>query len=658
MRKKLLIAASLFAAACGVYASNITYNWSSVLKLNSNAYDTKPVSSIQSIKLNDDKDLFTMGQFPSQKGTDAASFLGRNDFRGQWYTGSSSNYNFILTKSDKDGKLKWGAYSCYGYFTIGSCSFAPTSDGGAVAAIKVKAQSDYGATSAAGDTVFAIVDGVNDTTVYLADKTQPYGYTHYHFFLVKFDGDGKISKCKAIPVDASPEEKASATYSAHTPDGFDAYNVIIDEDGNYNVVGRMRKDITLDETVVKAHNITGWNGDSQAENGNGFIFKFDPDFKYISHIITGGEITRDNFEKSAYHNGYFYIMGRFTAPASSTLSIGDKSITFSDALRGGFVTKISKDLKNVEYIKLMSTGNEGAFMPQGVSYDEYRDIVYYSGCAQKPITVTTANGDTILNTKNPTAKVHQSFVISADAKTGVFKTGWRPLGTDIEGTTANGTINSAYQVIPRADSIYVTGYKFGGYVYVASLDTNLQTGNIYQAITGGQFPTAFDAVDNDSTLYLAARGRQNDFNFIDGNSTQTYSWDGYKAYSGVLASFNYASMKKQYAVKYIVDGEVVKTDSVEAGTIFTAYTPDDIAGKIFSGWDSEIKTMPHNDIVLNGSFTDAPETAINESENEIVKTYYFTPAGIMTESPLNGVNIRVDVYSDGKSKARKIFNRE
>ncbi|MBQ3680668.1 MAG: hypothetical protein II927_04960, partial [Paludibacteraceae bacterium] len=78
MRKKLLIAASLFAAACGVCASNITYNWSSVLKLNSNAYDTKPVSSIQSIKLNDDKDLFTMGQFPSQKGTDAASFLGRN----------------------------------------------------------------------------------------------------------------------------------------------------------------------------------------------------------------------------------------------------------------------------------------------------------------------------------------------------------------------------------------------------------------------------------------------------------------------------------------------------------------------------------------------------------------------------------------------------
>jgi len=58
-----------------------------------------------------------------------------------------------------------------------------------------------------------------------------------------------------------------------------------------------------------------------------------------------------------------------------------------------------------------------------------------------------------------------------------------------------------------------------------------------------------------------------------------------------------------YQLTYVVDGEVVQTDSVEYGaTIIPAETPTK-EGHTFSGWSEIPQTMPANDVTVAGTFT-------------------------------------------------------
>ena len=58
-----------------------------------------------------------------------------------------------------------------------------------------------------------------------------------------------------------------------------------------------------------------------------------------------------------------------------------------------------------------------------------------------------------------------------------------------------------------------------------------------------------------------------------------------------------------YAVTYIVDGEVYKTDSVTYGTEIILIDEPTKEGHTFSGWSEIPSTMPAEDIVISGSFT-------------------------------------------------------
>ena len=58
-----------------------------------------------------------------------------------------------------------------------------------------------------------------------------------------------------------------------------------------------------------------------------------------------------------------------------------------------------------------------------------------------------------------------------------------------------------------------------------------------------------------------------------------------------------------YAVTYIVDGEVYKTDSVTYGTEIVLIDEPTKEGHTFSGWSNASATMPAEDITVSGSFT-------------------------------------------------------
>lgn len=58
-----------------------------------------------------------------------------------------------------------------------------------------------------------------------------------------------------------------------------------------------------------------------------------------------------------------------------------------------------------------------------------------------------------------------------------------------------------------------------------------------------------------------------------------------------------------HELRYKIDGEIYKTDSVAYGSTITAENTPVIVGYTFSGWDCVPETMPDHDVEISGSFT-------------------------------------------------------
>ena len=59
----------------------------------------------------------------------------------------------------------------------------------------------------------------------------------------------------------------------------------------------------------------------------------------------------------------------------------------------------------------------------------------------------------------------------------------------------------------------------------------------------------------------------------------------------------------KYLVTFILDGEIFKTDSVTYGTEITLPEIEEREGHTFSGWQNVPETMPANDMIIEGTFT-------------------------------------------------------
>ena len=72
--------------------------------------------------------------------------------------------------------------------------------------------------------------------------------------------------------------------------------------------------------------------------------------------------------------------------------------------------------------------------------------------------------------------------------------------------------------------------------------------------------------------------------------------------SGVSASCEVTVSPACYAITYLVDGEVFKTDSIARGASISVPEAPVKEGYIFSGWSEVPETMPAGDVTVNGSF--------------------------------------------------------
>lgn len=76
-----------------------------------------------------------------------------------------------------------------------------------------------------------------------------------------------------------------------------------------------------------------------------------------------------------------------------------------------------------------------------------------------------------------------------------------------------------------------------------------------------------------------------------------------------------------YLLTYMVDGEVVESNSVVYGTAITAIAEPTKEGHTFSGWSEIPKTMPANDVTVSGTFTVNKYTVTYVIDDEVLAMY-------------------------------------
>ena len=86
--------------------------------------------------------------------------------------------------------------------------------------------------------------------------------------------------------------------------------------------------------------------------------------------------------------------------------------------------------------------------------------------------------------------------------------------------------------------------------------------------------------------------------YIPSESLEDYNYEEPWINFGKIVSFS----QREYALTYMIDGEVYKTDSVDLGTPIVAEGIPIKEGYTFSGWSEIPENMPANDVIITGSF--------------------------------------------------------
>ena len=86
-----------------------------------------------------------------------------------------------------------------------------------------------------------------------------------------------------------------------------------------------------------------------------------------------------------------------------------------------------------------------------------------------------------------------------------------------------------------------------------------------------------------------------------------YTFDGWGKVADTVpahdVTYESSYSVNSYALTYIVDGEMVQTDSVAYGTEITLLDEPTKEGYTFSGWSETPETMPASDLTISGTFT-------------------------------------------------------
>lgn len=544
MRKIFFLAAALISLHA---AAQFQGDW--LTDLHSDASGNHSQSNWQSVDYYSDGDALVFGSYGSYAATDKGHLVDTT-FLGADYGGggnaSSYNSNMLLAKLDTDGQVVWALHSEAGEIELAGSVVTPTSDGGALLAIKFRHQQKV--TSGENAPLYTIVDATNTpTTLQMANP----GMKTYQPAIIRVNANGEITK--VLNLTASYAKSESMT--SNPTSVFKWAGIVEDAEGNVYVSGLQSLDLTIGTTTIAARQ-TSWNGDAQtySSNCNTFVIKLDSDLGYVKHIVGGGNLTFDSGNSLSYVDGNLYMVGLYQSEAVN-FTLGGQSLTLAEKQYGHYVAKLNTNLQAqyINNIPVIAHNGKQAVLPYHVSFSADNQYMYITTRVMGGVVVgndTLRAGGTMNN--GAVVRVNLS---DGSADKGVIR--------------QQSTINLSVATFEIGDSIYVINYGPMGTTVEMRYDKDFGSESVKTLATGGGMSTVVTAAAHDNQLLVGLRAKgSTNFTVMDSVINVTSSW------YAPLFTYSVQQPTEPVVPEVPVDGETAFLDAIQSATF--AMNGDDL----------------------------------------------------------------------------------
>lgn len=557
MKKELLcLSLSLFTFLGTAQEQN--FEWASMIDASSSS--TTPYD----IVVNADKDVFFFNQYgtATENDDEYVTFLGE-EAKGAPYSGTSSNSNILITKSNAAGEAAWSVHSEGGDISCSESAIVPTSDGGFFLVAKVR----HTNSNAAGDDVvlrLVSASGMETELTHTIDNSEwADGAYHWAYSgaMVKVDASGEIEWTKQMDMDVSAMPDAT-TYSYGTIDAVKFCGAEQDADGNFYIAGHLRKTMTFEDgNTVVPHNITGWDGASATNAGSSFIVKLDSNGNYLAQATTeapDGELTYDDVKAISMVNGVLYVAGNVSGgDDAKTMTWGNDLAIVPNDDASIYMAAFNTDLEAqwVNYYPV-GIGNNAA-----VGYTQQHGMTV----TEDKIYLTMGLDGSILNPDNQDEVLIQHNNALLAAAMIVCNTEDGTLDSAVLVSSAT-SVAGAFEAVVSEDEVFVFYYDWAASPKIAANTydkTTLELTNTYPVMTSTGMATVWTAAGVDDKILFAVRDNK-DMSFE--GTDLTFSPSGYE---GAIVTYSFTGQNFVQVSKgeSSDDGDV---DGVEQATNATS----------------------------------------------------------------------------------------
>ena len=491
--KHLPVLALVAAALCAqpaMAATDPQLLWGAVLRSN----DTVTASGTNTpavVKANANGEIFTFGTFSSHT-TNAYRYADYRhyDADGNLTTKATpagapketpgANNNLFLYKQDAQGNILWQVTGNWGDVAGAYSQIAPTADGGALLAAKVR----FTATSAfAGDTLLQLIDANGARH---ALKWEGSTQNAYQIVAAKVSAAGLVQWLK-------PLLRVSDAKSA---DAIRATGLEVDGSGCYYLGGRYSDTVTFSKADGSVQRLIPKN-----TGGDLLLVKLDPDGNLLWSVAPAGSIAAQGISSMTLHRSSLYIYGNIQGNGGAASTLLGHAIVPSALAYNAYSARIdvSGATPAARWATLLNArtqtnGKGGQVKVTNIDCDG--GSVLLSGSFTGFI--DRADGSTILANDLATgdaATQLKAFIIRQDPYTGEV------LG-QVKDDSAG--ISETYAVALRGSKVHAYGYTLLGsaWAWYRTYNADFTGETHYPLLSGG---TAFDGAFLDSTLVALAR---------------------------------------------------------------------------------------------------------------------------------------------------------
>ena len=498
MKKSTLLVALAMLCGLNMAAADGDSQWINYL-------DGPTASGVCPLKVAyDANSVYWLSTAGTADGNQTITYNGETLFEGSKSTTTSANHNVCLIKLNKAGEKLYTVYSNSGETWTNQNGVVPTSDGGAVIALRMRHALGYESEP------INFVDAKGNNYAIDWECNEEEG--RYNALIVlKLDSEGVIEWDRFIDMERLEVNDQKAPVAS-----VDLLSVVGDNEGNIYLGGRYvmpmhfpKADGT--EVVITPDNMNNYNGDfTQYDNGDLFLVKLDSDGYFVKNVANKGILLKGSVQSMVWSDGALYTLSFMKGAEGETVEFGGFSLSPLPNVYNLVLSKFDSDL-NAEWMSIYTGERDtkySANVIQNTSIFKAGDNLWIGGMGNGIFKDPVSGVSVTSNNKS-----REGYLFKASAKNGQLVAA----NTSSSYMTKTGIVGyfGAIQNPSGSGDVYTYGYDWNmaaqAPFFLRAFDSNSleykedASFNLITGMTLAVFDLAYDPTEG--VVYYTARSK-------------------------------------------------------------------------------------------------------------------------------------------------------